>query len=58
MTVISLKPKLTSARLLSTGYVIALDQWGRQMPQFSGKASDVLTALEREGVTIERSQSR
>jgi hypothetical protein len=46
--------KLASARLLY-GTVIALDQHGQQMPDFSGAYSRVHKAIEAEGVTITRS---
>ena len=54
MNVLTLKPKLTSARLLY-GTVIALDQNGAQMPEFSGAYSRVHKLIEAEGVTITRS---
>lgn len=49
-----IKPKLTSARLLY-GTVIALDQCGWQMVEFSGPYSEVRERIEAAGVTISRS---
>lgn len=46
--------KLTSARLLY-GTVIALDQNGQQMVEFSGAYSKVAKMIAAEGVTIARS---
>ncbi len=50
----ALNPKLTEARLLY-GTVIALDQNGQQMVEFSGPYSEVRELIEREDVAISRS---
>lgn len=48
-------PILTSTRLLN-GYVLALDQYGKQMPNYCGPYTDVKEKIERDypGVGIGR----
>lgn len=61
MTITTLRPVLTSARRIGdTGHVMALDQFGQQIPELCGPFTEVREAIEAAGVTIERAppQSR
>ncbi len=47
------KPVLTSAFMIS-GYVFALDQYGKQMPDYQGPYTEVRKLIEEQGIEIER----